>query len=52
MTSNHIPFLIAAYAIFVILMAWDFIAPRLRLKSIIREAKNRIAREQRRGQTS
>jgi hypothetical protein len=50
MSSNHLPYLISAYSFFVVIMLWDFFAPRLRFKSIIREAKNRATREQRRGQ--
>lgn len=46
---EHIPFLIAAYAVFAALMLWDFLAPRLRWTRVLREARERHARESKRG---
>ncbi|MCL7713696.1 heme exporter protein CcmD [Stenotrophomonas mori] len=36
-----------AYAVFVLVLAWDFLAPRVQLRRHQREARNRLARAQR-----
>ena len=37
----------AAYAVFGLVLAWDFIAPRLQIRRQLREVRNRLARAQR-----
>ena len=37
-------YVIAAYAVFAIVLAWDFLAPRLDLRRQLRAAKLRAAR--------
>ena len=38
-------YVIAAYAVFVVVLAWDFIAPKLQLRAGLRAAKLCAARE-------
>jgi heme exporter protein D len=37
-------YVIAAYTVFVLVLAWDFIAPRLQLRAQLRAAKLRATR--------
>ena len=37
-------YVIAAYCVFVILLAWDFVVPRIQRRSLLRAAKLRAAR--------
>jgi heme exporter protein D len=39
-------YVIAAYAIFAVVLAWDFIAARLRIAQLLRAAKRQAARKQ------
>jgi heme exporter protein D len=36
---SYLPYVIAAYAVFVLVLAWDFIAPRLQLRRQLRAAR-------------
>jgi heme exporter protein D len=45
-------YVIAAYAVFGIVLAWDFIAPRLDVRRQLRAAKLRAARAAARPETS
>ena len=45
-------YVIAAYAVFAIVLAWDFIAPRLDLRRQLRAAKLRAARAAARPETN
>ena len=38
-------YVIAAYAVFGIVLAWDFLAPRLQLRTQLRAARLRATRE-------
>ena len=38
-----------AYAVFFVVLAWDWLAPALRKRRLTRELRGRIAREQTRG---
>jgi heme exporter protein D len=42
----------AAYSVFAIVMAWDFLAPRLQLRLQLRSARLRAAREAARTDTT
>ena len=42
---SYAGYVIAAYAVFVVVLAWDFIAPKLQLRQQLRAAKLRAARE-------
>ena len=42
--SNHLPYVIAAYSVFVLVLAWDFLAPRWQLRRILRQARLRSRR--------
>ena len=42
MTSNYV---LAAYAVFALVLAWDAFAPRVRLQRILRDIRDRAARE-------
>ncbi len=44
--NNHLPYVIAAYSVFVVVLAWDFLAPRLQLRRILRQAQSRSKRRQ------
>lgn len=39
------PFVVAAYAVFAIAFAWDFLAPRLRLRRAHRDIAARARRD-------
>jgi heme exporter protein D len=41
---SYFKYVALAYAVFFIVLAWDFIVPRLQLRQQLREARNRIAR--------
>ena len=40
-TSNYV---IAAYAVFVVVLGWDFVATRLQIRRELRNARLRVAR--------
>jgi heme exporter protein D len=42
----------AAYSVFAIVMAWDFLAPRLQLRLQLRSARLRAARDAKRTDTT
>lgn len=44
---SYFKYVALAYAVFFIVLAWDFIVPRLQLRRQWREARNRIARASR-----
>ena len=37
-------YVVAAYAMFAIVLAWDFVAPRLQIRRELRAARLRVAR--------
>ena len=39
-------YVIAAYMVFAVVLAWDFLVPRLQLRQQLRAARLRIARQQ------
>ena len=41
-----------AYAVFFVVLAWDWIAPVLRRRQLLRELRGRVAREQLRRERS
>jgi heme exporter protein D len=47
---NHTPFIVGAYAAFVVFLAWDFLAPRLALRRLKRELGERAERAEQRRQ--
>ena len=38
-------YVIGAYVVFAVVLAWDFVAPKLQLRAQLRAAKLRAARE-------
>ena len=46
---SYVEYVVAAYAVFVLVLAWDFIAPRVQLRRQLRAARQRAARAARRG---
>ena len=38
-------YVVAAYAVFAIVLAWDFVAPRLQIRRELRTARLRVARD-------
>ena len=42
---NYLPYVIGAYAVFALVMLWDFLAPRLQIRRELRSARLRAARE-------
>ena len=38
-------YIVAAYAVFAIVLAWDFVAPRLQIRRELRAARLRVARD-------
>ena len=41
---SYLEYVVAAYAVFVVVMAYEFIAPRLQIKRAQRAARQRAAR--------
>ncbi|MGN6224722.1 heme exporter protein CcmD, partial [Pseudoxanthomonas sp.] len=41
---NYLPYVIAAYAVFGMVLAWDYVAPRLQVRQQLRAARLRAAR--------
>ena len=41
---TYFKYVAMAYAVFFIVLAWDFLVPRLQIRRQLREARNRIAR--------
>ena len=39
------PYMIGAYAVFALVLLWDFLAPRLQIRRELRAARLRAARE-------
>jgi len=46
---SYLNYLVAAYAVFVIVLAWDYVATRLQIRRQLRNARLRAAREAARG---
>ncbi len=44
---TYFKYVAMAYAVFFIVLAWDFIVPRLQIRQQLREARSRIARASR-----
>jgi len=42
---SYVEYVIAAYAVFAVVLAWDFVAPKLQLRAQLRAARRRAARE-------
>ena len=42
---SYVHYLIAAYAVFAIVLAWDYIATRLQIRRQLRNARLRASRE-------
>ncbi len=38
-------YVVAAYAVFAVVLLWDFVAPRLQVRQLLRAARLRTARE-------
>lgn len=39
-------YVIAAYGVFVVVLLWDFVAPRIQISQLVRAVRLRTAREQ------
>lgn len=44
---SYFTYVAMAYAVFVIVLAWDFIMPRLQVRKLLRDARNRAVRAKR-----
>jgi heme exporter protein D len=42
---SYLPYVIGAYAVFVLVLLWDFLAPRLQLRRDLRAVRLRVRRE-------
>ena len=42
---SYLGYVIAAYAVFVLVMGWDFVSPRLQIRRELRAARRRAARQ-------
>lgn len=47
MNPEHVPYLIAAYGVFVVVLLWDFVATRWQIRKALRDARMRRQRQQR-----
>ncbi len=41
---NYLPYVIGAYAVFVAVLAWDFVSTRLQIRRALRAARQRALR--------
>jgi heme exporter protein D len=41
---SYLPYVIAAYCVFAIVLGWDYVAPRLQVRQQLRAAKLRVVR--------
>ncbi|MGN6512179.1 MAG: heme exporter protein CcmD [Lysobacteraceae bacterium] len=41
---SYLPYVIAAYAVFAVVLGWDYLAPRLQVRAQLRAARLRAAR--------
>ena len=41
---SYLPYVIAAYCVFAVVLGWDYLAPRLQVRQQLRAAKLRVAR--------
>ncbi|MGE8213255.1 MULTISPECIES: heme exporter protein CcmD [unclassified Stenotrophomonas] len=44
---SYFKYVAMAYAVFFIVLAWDFIVPRMQIRRQLRDARGRIARDKR-----
>jgi heme exporter protein D len=44
---SYLPYVIGAYAVFVLVLLWDFLAPRVQVGRTLRAARLRATRERR-----
>ncbi|WP_305805470.1 heme exporter protein CcmD [Stenotrophomonas sp. YIM B06876] len=44
---SYFKYVAMAYAVFALVLAWDFIAPRLQLRQQLRDARRRAGRSRR-----
>ena len=42
---SYLNYLVAAYAVFVVVLAWDYVATRLQIRRQLRNARLRASRE-------
>ncbi|HEY5970921.1 MAG TPA: heme exporter protein CcmD [Pseudoxanthomonas sp.] len=45
---TYLNYVVGAYAVFAVVMAWDFVVPRLQIRRELRAARLRKAREAKR----
>ncbi|MGH8077609.1 MAG: heme exporter protein CcmD [Lysobacter sp.] len=50
--NDYTHYVIAAYAVFVVVLAWDFVATRLQIRRELRNARLRVARVAARAQSN
>ena len=41
---SYLSYVVAAYAVFAVVLGWDYVAPRLQVRQQLRAAKLRVAR--------
>ncbi|MCM2335851.1 MAG: heme exporter protein CcmD [Pseudomonas sp.] len=42
---SYLEYVVAAYAVFVVVLGWDYVATRLQIRRELRNARQRAARE-------
>ena len=42
---SYLEYVVAAYAVFVVVLGWDYVATRLQIRRELRNARRRAARE-------
>ncbi|KGM57243.1 heme exporter protein CcmD [Lysobacter arseniciresistens ZS79] len=42
---SYLGYVVAAYAVFAVVMAWDFVSPQLQIRRELRAARRRAARQ-------
>jgi heme exporter protein D len=41
---SYLSYVVAAYAVFAVVLVWDWLAPRLQIRALLRAAKTRRSR--------
>lgn len=49
---TYLGYVVAAYAVFAVVLLWDIVAPILRIRRILRDVRMRVRRAAARGRTA
>ncbi|KAF1710619.1 heme exporter protein CcmD [Pseudoxanthomonas kalamensis DSM 18571] len=43
---NYLSYVIGAYAVFAVVLLWDWLSPKLQIRRVLRSVRMRVQREQ------